>query len=159
RVEAQRDGYFLLSLVELAELQQHVGQTCVRVAVRIIECDRPFRRRQGLGKRGIGVAGPTFLEFARLDEGQTSVCQGEIRVEFDRLPEKSGRYLARRGRVGGAIGTSLQHEVVGTCRVRRARSGMESARSLDAFGNARDHRLRYFVLDREDIIKTPVIAL
>ena len=76
RIEAQRDAYFMLSLVEFAELQQHVGQAGVRVAVRIIECDRTFRRCQSLGERGVRIVRPAFLEFARQDKGQTGVCQG-----------------------------------------------------------------------------------
>ena len=96
RIEAQRDAYFVFSFVEFAELQQHVGQTGVRVAVSIIECARPFRRCQGFGERCVGFARPAFFKLARPDKGKTSVCQGKIWVELNRLSEKLNRCFACR---------------------------------------------------------------
>ena len=48
-----------------------------------------------------------------------------VRVEAQRGP----------GRVGGSIGTSLQHEIVSSRRVQRARSGMECVRTLLLLGS------------------------
>ena len=73
RIKAQRDIYFVLSAVEFVEVQQHVGQTRVRVAIRIIQCDGSIRRCQGLWEYGVGIARPTFLELSYQNEGEARV--------------------------------------------------------------------------------------